>query len=150
MHGEVLGGLFLCGLGIFILLRALSLDYTSDTGPGPGFVPLWLGIVITSLSLFLIVATLRKSLARNIVSHETPNKASRSLASWLAIMIGVALLKILGFYASFALLTAFFVLAMEKRSVPIVVAVAAGSAFGFYLIFSVVLRVPLPSGPWGF
>ena len=150
LQGEVLAGLFLSGLGTFILLRALSLDYTSDIGPGPGFLPLWLGIVIIGLSLLLIFATLRKPFAPNILSHENPNKPSRSLVSWFAIMMGVVLLTTLGFYASFALLTAFFVLAMEKRSVPVVVAVAAGSAFGFYLIFSLVLRVPLPSGPWGF
>jgi putative tricarboxylic transport membrane protein len=150
VHGEILAGLFLLALGTFILLQALSLDYTSDTGPGPGFLPLWLGMVIIGLSLVLVFAVVRTSFATDIVSRESPNKPSRSLVSWFAIMIGVALLTTLGFYVSFGLVTVFLVLAMERRSVPVALAVAAGSALGFYLIFSLALGVSLPSGPWGF
>src|SRR5262245_962236 len=150
LSGEVLAGLFLAALGTLILLPALSWDYISDTGPGPGFLPVWLGIVIIGLSSLLIFATLRKRSASNIASRESANKPARAFMSWFAIMVGAAFLTTLGFYVTFALLTAFLVLAMEKRSVLVAVAVAAGSAVGFYLIFSLALRIPLPSGPWGF
>jgi len=149
-HGEVLAGLFLAGLGSFILRDALNLDYTSDVGPGPGFLPLWIGVIITCLSLLLIFVTLRKRLGRQIIRPENSMKPIRSLAGWFAMVLGVGLLTFLGFYVSFAMLTAFLVLTMEKRSVSTAVAVAVGSALGFYLIFSLALHVPLPSGPWGF
>jgi putative tricarboxylic transport membrane protein len=150
LSGEVLAGLFLAALGTLILLPALSWDYISDTGPGPGFLPVWLGIIIIGLSSLLVFGTLRKRFASNIATRENAHKPIRSFMIWFAIMLGAALLTTLGFYVTFALLTAFLVLAMEKRSVPVAVAVAAGGAVGFYLIFSLALRVPLPSGPWGF
>ena len=49
----------------------------------------------------------------------------------------------------FAMLTAFLVLAMERRSVTVAIAIGVGTALGFYLILSLALGVPLPSGPWG-
>ena len=150
LRGQALAGLFLSALGIFILLEAISLDYTSDFGPGPGFLPLWLGIIITCLSLLLIFTTVRKNLTVEIISAGPSSKLTRSLVSWFAIMLSVALLAFLGFYASFGILTAFLVLTMERRSVFAALAVAIGSALGFYLIFSLALRAPLPSGPWGF
>ena len=64
-------------------------------------------------------------------------------------MLGIALLPWLGFYISFAMLTAFLVLAMERRSVKVAIAIGLGIALGFYLILSLALGVPLPSGPWG-
>ena len=149
-QGEVLAGLFLSSLGIFILVQAFGLEYTSDFGPGPGFVPLWLGIILLTFSLLLIFVTVRKPYAREIITSEKSVSPSRSLISWFAMMLTVGLLTHLGFYASFAILTAFLVLTIERRSTYVAVAVAVGSAVGFYLIFSLALGVPLPSGPWGF
>jgi hypothetical protein len=42
-QAEVLAGLSLSPLGIFILLRALALEYTGDFGSVLAFWPFWLG-----------------------------------------------------------------------------------------------------------
>ncbi|HWP58149.1 MAG TPA: tripartite tricarboxylate transporter TctB family protein [Candidatus Acidoferrales bacterium] len=143
--GDLAGAACLLALGGFILFKALDLAYTSDVGPGPGFLPFWLGAVIAGLSLLLIFTAARKR-PRAVQSRVK----IRSLVSWLAIMIGIGLLPALGFYVSFAILTAFFVFAMENRPVAVALAVAAASGLGFYLIFSLALGVPMPAGPWGF
>jgi putative tricarboxylic transport membrane protein len=149
LQGEVLAGLLLAGLGIYILFQALRLEYTSDFGPGPGFLPFWLGVVIISFSTLVIFVTLRSSNPRKTPSDEETKQPSRSLLSWFALMLGIALLPWLGFYISFAMLAAFLVLAMERRSVAVAIAIGLGSALVFYLIFSLALGVPLPSSPWG-
>jgi putative tricarboxylic transport membrane protein len=148
-QGEVLAGLLLAGLGIYILFQALRLEYTSDFGPGPGFLPFWLGVIIISLSSLIILVALRKPITRAIVRGAETIQPIRSLLSWFTLMLGIALLPWLGFYISFAMLTAFLVLAMERRSVTVAIAIGVGTALGFYLILSLALGVPLPSGPWG-
>lgn len=148
-QGEVLAGLILSALGIFILLRALALEYTGDFGPGPGFLPFWLGFIITTFSILVIFATLRGSSPRKTSGDEETARPSRALSIWFALMLAIALLAWLGFYFSFAMLTAFLVLAMERRSVTVAIAIGVGTALGFYLILSLALGVPLPSGPWG-
>jgi putative tricarboxylic transport membrane protein len=90
VHGEVLAGLILSSLGIFILIRAMALEYTGDFGPGPGFLPFWLGVVIISFSTLVIFVTLRSSNARKILSDERIRKPSRSLFSWLALTAHLA------------------------------------------------------------
>jgi putative tricarboxylic transport membrane protein len=148
-QGEVLAGLILSALGIFILLRAWAWEYTGDFGPGPGFLPFWLGVIIISFSLLVIFATLRSSNHRKTPSDEKTTKPSRSLSSWFALMLAIALLAWLGFYFTFAILTTFLVLTLERRPVAVAVAIGLGTALVFYLVFSLALRVALPSAPWG-
>jgi putative tricarboxylic transport membrane protein len=149
-QGEILAGLLLATLGVFILHESFELGYTGDFGPGPGFLPFWLGIIISVFSALLIFVTLRKPSSADETKAEASGNPRRSLISWIAMVLTVPLLTRLGFYASFAILTAFLVLTMERRSVAVAVAVALGCASGFYLIFSLALGVPLPSAPWAF
>jgi len=148
--GDVWAGLTLAGLGIFIIQQALVLDYFSEYGLGPGFLPLWLGIVIFTLSLTLIGIRLlgRPEALEN--KGGTSAGTGRALATWGGLMVAIALLSALGFVVSFALLTFLLVLVMERRSPLTSTAVAVGGALGFYLVFSAILGVPLPQGPWGF
>jgi putative tricarboxylic transport membrane protein len=149
LQGEILAGLLLAALGVFILLESFDLEYTSDFGPGPGFLPFWLGIIISVFSALLILVTIRKPFSPESSGAEASGNPRRSLIGWVAMALTVPLLTLLGFYISFAILSAFLVLTMERRSAAVAVAVAVGCASGFYLIFSLALGVPLPSAPWG-
>ncbi|MBI2986822.1 MAG: tripartite tricarboxylate transporter TctB family protein [Deltaproteobacteria bacterium] len=148
--GDVWAGLILAGLAIFIIQQALVLDYFSEYGLGPGFLPLWLGIVIFTLSLALIGIRIlgRPEAFEN--EGGTSAGTGRALATWGGLMLAIALLNVLGFITSFVLLTFLLVLVMDRRSPSTSMVVAVGGALGFYLVFSAILGVPLPQGPWGF
>ena len=45
----------LAAFGLYVTIEAARFSYLTEDGPGPGFLPLWLGIAICSLSLCLIV-----------------------------------------------------------------------------------------------
>ncbi|MBI4490157.1 MAG: tripartite tricarboxylate transporter TctB family protein [Deltaproteobacteria bacterium] len=148
-NGDLLTGLSLLGLGIFIIHQALQLDYINEYGPGPGFLPLWLGIGFLALASSLVVMTLLR-----FVSHTAEegswSKRGRALATWGGLMVATVLLNRMGFILSFAILTLFLVFVMDRRPLLAALMVAVGSAFGFYLIFSVALGLSLPVSPWGF
>ena len=71
---------------------------------------------------------------------------SRAFACWAAFAVSIALMPVVGFAISFALLTWFIVKVMcgERQRTAILVAVG-GAAF-FYLLFDVALDLSLPRG----
>ncbi len=143
--GDLWSGLVLAGLGIYIIVAARQWEYTGADGPGPGFFPLWYGIVMVGLAVLLIATSLRTVSAVRVNWRET----GRAMAVWGAFALSIALLKVLGFLLSFGLLTLFVVFVMYRRPFLAALAIAAGTALGFYLVFPLALNVSLPVGVFG-
>lgn len=133
-------GLALGGLGAYIIVQASRWVYLDADGPGPGFFPLWYGIAMVALSLGLVYSSLRAS------SLETINwsGAGRAFATWAALVVAVAALKVAGFLACFAALTFFIVAVMYRRPLWIAATVAIAAAAAFYLVFPLALGLKLP------
>jgi putative tricarboxylic transport membrane protein len=129
-------GLALAALGAYIIVEARGWDYLTPEGPGPGFFPLWYGIAMLGLSLFLVVSPTDLRLDWR--------GSGRALATWAALALSVAALKLVGFVVSFAALTFFMVAVMYRRSAVTAALVALGTVAGFYLIFPLALGVALP------
>ena len=146
--GDLWSGIALAALGVYIIVQAWQWEYSSPEGPGPGFFPLWYGIVMLALSALLVVSHLRGA----AVYGKPPDwkRVGRALSAWLALAVSVALFKILGFVASFALLTYFIVAVMYRRPVRTAAISAFATAAGFYLVFDWALGIALPSGMLGF
>jgi len=149
--GELLAAIVLTGFGSFVIYEAHSLPYTSESGPGPGFFPLWIGIGIVVCSLAMLYACFFRTDGN---SEETAKIAkvefARALGAWLAFVAAIVLLPLIGFGLSLGLLTAFLILVLDRRSVWLAIGVALSLALGFQLVFAVALGVSLPAGPWGF
>ena len=151
-NGEVIAGALLGALGVYIFLQSRTWDYYTPDGPGPGFFPIWYGVAMVVLSLALVLGHLAKH-ARGEASerHAIDWPATgRALATWLAFAISVALMDVLGFVISFALMT-FFIVVVVFRRPPITAGLTAiGAALAFHVTFPVILNVPLPAGFLGF
>jgi putative tricarboxylic transport membrane protein len=136
-RGNLLAAGVLAAFGCYIIWVAMKLPYVSDVGPGPGFFPLWLGIGLV---------------LRSEVPSETHSwkPFGRALAGWLAVMIAIALLGKLGFALTFVALTVFLIVALDRRSPLLALAVGIGLAAAFHILFVVALDVSLPKAVWGF
>jgi putative tricarboxylic transport membrane protein len=147
--GDLISGVCVGAFGVYVAVASSQLAYVSEHGPGPGFMPLWLGIGLIVLALTLIVIDLaRPAPKRTSKSGTWP--VARALGGWLAVMGGIILLPRLGFSLSLALLTIFLVVVLDRRSAWTALTVAFGLALGFYVVFVLALGLSLPSGPWGF
>ena len=142
--GDFWSGLALAVLGAYIISEAWRWDYMGTDGPGPGFFPLWYGGAMVVLSLLLLTGAVLKS---------SPGAASvnwselrRVLLCWGVFATGIALLNVIGFVISFALMTWFIVAVMFRQSQLKALTIAIGGALGFYAVFSLALGVSLPSG----
>jgi putative tricarboxylic transport membrane protein len=148
---ELISGLSIAAFGIYVVIAASRLTYVSEYGgPGPGFLPLWLG-----LGLFLVASVL---IALNLFgspegsSSEARSRAGvgRALSGWFGLIVAIALLPSLGFTLSFGLLTVFMLYVVDRRSLWVTFTVALGVMLGFHIVFAFALGVPLPVGPFGF
>jgi putative tricarboxylic transport membrane protein len=148
-NGEVVSGVLLAALGVYVIVQSRQWEYLGPDGPGPGFFPLWYGIALVALSLALIGMHLPRAL-RALPEPGNRSGTTRALAAWGGLVACVALLKPLGFLVAFALFTLFLVRFLYGQTLGKAVAVAAGGAAGFYLVFNVALNVALPAGVLGF
>lgn len=147
--GDVVSGALLAGLGLYIVLEARGWEYLDADGPGPGFFPLWYGVVMIALAL-LLVATSLAPRATAEGAEVNWREVGRALATWAGLAACTGLLKLLGFLLAFGLFTFFVMAVMYRRPVLPALAAAVGCALGFYLLFPVALNVGLPRGIFGF
>jgi putative tricarboxylic transport membrane protein len=149
-YAEFIAGLVLASFGSFVIYAARDLPYSSEFGPGPGFFPLWIGIGILACSLFIMFTCFAHPDGTDGKGQAITVGMRRALGAWSAFAITVALLPRIGFVLSLALLTVFLILVLERRSAWVAFGVALCLAFVFHVIFTLVLGVSLPAGPWGF
>ena len=103
-YANIIAGVVVFLLGVATTVLAwLTLPYTGDFGPGPGFVPFWLGITLMGCSVPVIITDLRiKERSERLFRPETA-KCLRVLILVVAVFLS---LPILGFSAGLALITA--------------------------------------------
>jgi putative tricarboxylic transport membrane protein len=141
--GDFWSGLALAALGTYIVVQARGWVYMNEDGPGAGFFPIWYGGLMVVLSLLLVVGAVVKPSPASEVRWKD---VSRALVCWVAFTASVALMPLLGFVVSFALLTFFVVRVMcgERHRTAFVVAIAGAAAF--YALFEMALDLSLPHG----
>jgi len=133
-------GLALAALGGTIVYEARGWEYLGQDGPGPGFFPLWYGIVMVALSLLLTITSFRSTSEEAIDWRG----AGRAFATWAALVIAVALMKWTGFAVAFAALTFFIACVMYRRRLWVGAVSGVVAAAAFYAVFVLALDVKLP------
>jgi hypothetical protein len=123
--------------------------YWGENGPGPAFLPFWLGGIMAVLSAMLLIGALRSG---NPGAAWLPRgEGLRRLALVLAATIAlVALLPVLGMAVGTALFIVVLMRRLDRHPWPLTVAVAVGTAAINYAVFTFWLRVPFPVGVFGF
>lgn len=136
--------------GAYVTYTGSQLSYTGDVGPGPGFFPLWIGVGLLLFSIYQTVVGVAAARPASESAHSLWQGSGRALTGWLAMAASIFLYRWSGFAISFILLTIFFIVVIERRAVLPALAIGAGLALVFHLLFVVALGVSLPAGPWGF
>jgi len=138
-------------VAVFLAREALKLRYYTPLGPGPGFFPLWLSILLAILAVAMFwQATFGKPEAMPADFYADRSGYLR-IGAVVAALVGViVLMEPLGFCL---VMLAFylFVLAVLGRQHPLVTGIIAlAGSFGVYHVFVHWLATPLPIGLFGF
>ena len=123
--------------------------YWGENGPGPAFLPFWLGLVMAFLAVGLLVSGLRSPDSSQ--AWLPSGESLRRLVLVLAITVAfVALLGVLGMTIATVLFLVVLIRYLDHQRWAVALAVALGVAALNYFVFTRWLGVPLPTGPFGF
>ncbi len=123
--------------------------YSAPDGPGSGFFPFWLGLIMAVLAGMLLVGALR---ATEPGAEWLPKgDGLRRLAVVLGVTFAfVALLKVVGMILGTALFLVVLMRVLDRTAWPLTLSVAVATAGINYLVFTYWLKVPFPVSVFGF
>lgn len=141
-------GLVLLILAAFICWGAISLPYGNIHNPGPGFFPLWLGVLLGVMSFGLILKVTRQKEGARILWDILAEKIrwGRILAVIIALVLYGFLMDYVGFLILTLLLMAFLLRAIETQPWKAVIGWAIFGSVGSYLVFEIWMKLRLPKG----
>ena len=147
---QITGAVFLL-LAAFIAWESLELKFYTSNGPGPGFFPFWLSMALAVLAgLMIFQATFREP-------EPMPEGFFASRAGYLragaivtALAVTTAFLDIAGFPLIMLATILFLLFALGRPNMIVTLLVSAAGSFGCFYLFDRWLKVPLPTGFFGF
>jgi len=134
---------FLC-ISIYVVWESKNLEYYTKLGPGGGFFPFWLGIIMGGLSLGWLLQEIRVKDKREF--HFFPEGADiiRIILTVLALVGTACFMNFLGFKLTMFFFLMFLIKILGKQSLISTFLVAFLGSFGVYYLFANYLDVMLP------
>ena len=141
---EIFVALLVIALGLTVLIGSwhLGSKWTSD-GPGPGYFPFYIGLIMCIAGAGIIVQTLRKRPDDIFADRQ---QLKQVLIVLVPAAVYVLAVQVIGVYIASALYIALFMAILGKYS-PVKSAIAALVIMTlFFLMFEVWFKVPLFKG----
>jgi hypothetical protein len=123
--------------------------YWSPTGPGSGFLPVWIGAVMAALALLLVVSASRSATVPEARWLPEGRGLVRLVVVVAAIAVFVALMDLIGMILGSAAFLFGILRFLERYPWPWAVGIAVGVAGLIYGVFTYWLQVPFPTSPLG-
>lgn len=147
-------------LGITTVALARQLPYEAEYGPGPGFLPFWLGVTLIVLSPFLLRNALKAGAGAGPADADGDNRggffrfAPGAFTPWLIFFVSTIAASLLFERLGFGLAIGLYMLVtmrwVARQSWPSTIVLALVTPIVLYLGFVRILMVPLPLAPPGF
>ncbi|SEH00129.1 Tripartite tricarboxylate transporter TctB family protein [Nonomuraea solani] len=126
-------------VGVLGAVGSYALGLGRLTAPGPGLWPFAISVVIVVLSAVLVFT------GRGLQDTERFSKASLLTAGGLVtLVVWAALLPVIGFEIPSLLLMFVWLRLLGKESWRSSIVVSIGAVAAFYVLFVVLLQIPLP------
>ncbi len=142
------GGILLLAFAGYIFVNSLSLGYVAGGVPGAGFLPLWAGVILAVSAVTILVKSWRRPLSGPLIANRA--LLWRTVVFGLGIVAMAFLLPYLGMVLTLALFMLFAVPFLGARNPLKIAASVILVPLFVYVLFQLILKVPLPVGPWRF
>jgi putative tricarboxylic transport membrane protein len=144
-------------LGLGILWQAWGMEYLTSIGPGPGFFPWWLGLLLTGLSASWLISVVRRPMPMTDRRFLPEWRGARRILLVVGAIIGVSIaMEFIGFQLAMFAFVSFVLTALGWRGWGLTVVLSATMSFGVFHAFTRWLDVTLPQASieflrrWGF
>jgi putative tricarboxylic transport membrane protein len=117
-----------------------------DDGPGAGYFPFRVGVILFAVSAATFFTKLRDASAAGVPFVERA-QLSLVLQVFVPTLVFVALIPFLGIYVAGAIFIAYFMIRLGSYGAHVAAPVALGVPAALFVLFEVWFLVPLPKGP---
>ena len=137
-------------IAAFVASESLALRFYTPLGPGPGFFPFWLAVLLGILATTMLVQTARQGDDAVPDGFFPKRDGCIRIAAVLVSLFGTAaMLNTVGFRIAMFVFYEFLLLALGRKNILVNTLIAFSGSFGVYHIFVDLLTVPLPIGGLG-
>jgi putative tricarboxylic transport membrane protein len=133
-------------LGVVFVTQSWSLEYWSAYGPGPGFLPVWLGVGFVLVGLIVLGQFTRGRKEKDVISLPSKLAARQMILVTVGFCGFVFLAESVGFITCIGLLFFFILTVVEKKRWKFSLAVALISALAYWTVFEWGCELRLPPG----
>src|SRR5215208_2201326 len=145
VRGHHLGALALMGMAVVLIWRSVvDLPLGTIDNPGPAAMPLLIAALLALFALWNLTGLVERG-----DNPAAPGGIGHAVRVIAAIVAAALALGPLGYRLTILSLLVFFLGVVERKSIITVLAVSFALSFGSHALLQYVLKVPLPSGPWG-
>jgi len=148
---DLITGIVLLVLSGYAIQEAWRMPQSATFGPGSGFLPFWLGVILAAFSLILIITA---SLRRKDEQGSPLFPGKEGLIVVVKVLAGLALFTILmetlGFIVSAFLFVGYLMGVVQHERWQTVLLTAVLTTAGLYTVFQILLGVSLPRNMLGF
>jgi putative tricarboxylic transport membrane protein len=138
-------------LAVYICVESIQLPLGSWRDPGPGFLPLLVGLILAGLSIICFIQAWMAESADQKASWYSREKWKKLIGVLLALSAYALVLDHLGFLMStFLLLIFLFRFGMEPQRWVWAIGGSGIASVSCYVVFELWLRTQLPKGILGF
>jgi len=149
---EMITGVVLLILSGLVIWNSLEMPPSASFGPGAGFLPFWLGVLLAVLATILFVSAWRSQSAGKDSQPVFPGK--QALFAIALVLVGLAvyilIIDVLGYVVDTFLFVVFLVKVVEREPWALSLKLAVAATAGLFIIFRVLLKITLPYNMFGF
>lgn len=149
---EMITGVVLLILSGLVIWKALEMPASATFGPGAGFLPFWLGVLLAVLATILFVSAWKRQATEKDGSSLFPGK--QALFAITLVLVGLAgyilLIDVLGYLLDTFLFVLFLVKVVEREKWPLALILSVTTTVGLFITFQLLLKITLPSNMFGF
>jgi putative tricarboxylic transport membrane protein len=138
-------GVALVVLALAVLVASRVLPFGTVRTPGPAFMPVVLALLLLFFGLLLVAMRGGSDAFRALQWHEWRH----AVAIVVTVVFFALALERLGYRLTVAVALLFLLGVMERKSVLFTLAFSLAVSAASFFVFSTLLRVPLPRGPFG-
>jgi putative tricarboxylic transport membrane protein len=142
-------GIVVLVFSLAVMEGARRLPPSGTFGPGPGFLPFWLGAVLAMLAVLLMVGGWRRRIPGGRLFPRPAALVPVGLTLG-GLAAYIFLMERLGFLLATGLLAAFLLGVVERERWWVALGIGALNALALYVIFYRLLGVSLPRNALGF
>jgi putative tricarboxylic transport membrane protein len=146
-YTDLISGIFWLFFGILFSIWSMSYHIGNLTRPGPGFLPLVLGILVILFSLIILGRGWKICRAKEMGSSSfVPAGWKKIVYTTLILFVSPFAFEPLGYLLTIFLLIALLMLGRELKSLKKALLTALLAAVGVHVVFVWLLEQPFPRG----